>query len=676
MSVENLSERAAELRSALHEHIYRYNVLSDPIITDAEYDALLNELRELELEHPELVTSDSPTQRVGSDLSSDLPKVRHPRPILSLSNAYNEDDIRAWRQRIGRLLPEDAQLEYVVEPKFDGLTVVLTYENSVLTNGATRGNGDIGDDVTLNIRTVRTVPLRVPVSANGPDVPSRLVVRGEVLFLKQDFEALNARLRDEGLTLFANARNTASGALKQKDARITASRPLTMYCYSIVDADGMVPDTQWKSLSYLRDLGFLTADEVMRRFDNLDDAIAFVLGYAEHRHDLPFEIDGLVIKVNHLATASELGVVGKDPRGAIAYKFPAEEATTKLRDVVWNVGRTGVLTPNAVLDPVPIGGVVVKQASLHNYDLIVGKDIRVGDSVIVKRSGDVIPYVVGPILPARTGDEQPVAAPDICPVCGSLVARDEDEVALYCTNPACPERIARNVEYFVSRGAMDIDGLGERGVRLLLDLGLIGDEADVFLLKPEDLLPLEGFGEKRVSNLMASIDKAKDRPLARLIAALGIRGVGTTTAEVLVEHYRSLDALAAAGTEELEDVEGVGPRTALSLTEWFGEPRNKTLIEKLRGAGVRLVAETTARASASDKLTGLTFVLTGTLPTLTRTEASDLIQRHGGKVTDSVSKKTSYVVAGDSPGSKLDKARKLGVPVLDETALMELAGAE
>ena len=595
---------------------------------------------------------------------------------MSLSNAYNEDDIRAWRQRIGRLLPEDAQLEYVVEPKFDGLTVVLTYENSVLTNGATRGNGDIGDDVTLNIRTVRTVPLRVPVSANGPDVPSRLVVRGEVLFLKQDFEALNARLRDEGLTLFANARNTASGALKQKDARITASRPLTMYCYSIVDADGMVPDTQWKSLSYLRDLGFLTADEVMRRFDNLDDAIAFVLGYAEHRHDLPFEIDGLVIKVNHLATASELGVVGKDPRGAIAYKFPAEEATTKLRDVVWNVGRTGVLTPNAVLDPVPIGGVVVKQASLHNYDLIVGKDIRVGDSVIVKRSGDVIPYVVGPILPARTGDEQPVAAPDICPVCGSLVARDEDEVALYCTNPACPERIARNVEYFVSRGAMDIDGLGERGVRLLLDLGLIGDEADVFLLKPEDLLPLEGFGEKRVSNLMASIDKAKDRPLARLIAALGIRGVGTTTAEVLVEHYRSLDALAAAGTEELEDVEGVGPRTALSLTEWFGEPRNKTLIEKLRGAGVRLVAETTARASASDKLTGLTFVLTGTLPTLTRTEASDLIQRHGGKVTDSVSKKTSYVVAGDSPGSKLDKARKLGVPVLDETALMELAGAE
>lgn len=676
MSVENLSERAAELRSALHEHIYRYNVLSDPIITDAEYDALLNELREIEAEHPELVTPDSPTQRVGSDLSSDLPKVRHPRPILSLSNAFTEADIRAWRQRIGRLLPEDARLDYVVEPKFDGLTVVLTYENGVLTNGATRGNGEIGDDVTLNIRTVRTVPLRIPMSANGPEVPARLVVRGEVLFLKQDFQALNTRMREAGLTLFANARNTASGALKQKDARITAARPLTMYCYSIVDADGVTPDTQWKTLCYLRELGFLTADEVIRCFDSLDDTIAFVLGYAEHRHDLPYEIDGLVIKVNHLATVGELGVAGKDPRGAIAYKFPAEEATTRLREVVWNVGRTGVLTPNAVLDPVPIGGVIVKQASLHNYDLIVSKDIRVGDSVVVKRSGDVIPYVMGPVLPARTGDEQPVAPPDVCPVCRSPVARDEDEVALYCTNPACPERIARNVEYFVSRGAMDIDGLGERGVRLLLDLGLISDEADIFYLKPDDLLPLEGFGDKRVANLMASIDNARNRPLARLIAALGIRGIGTTTAEDLAEHYHSLDALAAADVEALEDVEGVGPRTALSLVEWFGVPRNRALIEKLRGAGVRLVVETSGQVKDSDKLAGLTFVLTGTLPTLTRNEASDLIQRHGGKVTDSVSKKTSYVVAGDAPGSKLDKAQKLGVPILDEAALLELVSGK
>ncbi|WP_119072974.1 NAD-dependent DNA ligase LigA [Aggregatilinea lenta] len=676
MSVENLADRAAELRSAIHEHIYRYNVLSDPIITDAEYDALLNELREIETEHPDLITPDSPTQRVGSDLSEDLPKVTHPRSILSLSNAYSEDDIRAWRQRIGRLLPEDVQLEYVVEPKFDGLTVVVTYENGILVNAATRGNGEVGDDVTPNVRTVRTVPLKIPVSADGPEVPSRLVVRGEVLFLKQDFQALNERMREAGLTLFANARNTASGALKQKDARITSARPLTMYCYSIVDANGDVPDSQWKTLHYLRDLGFLTADEVIRCFDNLDDTIAYVMGYAEHRHDLFYEIDGLVIKVNHLATAAELGVVGKDPRGAVAYKFPAEEATTRLRDVVWNVGRTGVLTPNAVLDPVPIGGVIVKQASLHNYDLIASKDIRIGDNVVVKRSGDVIPYVVGPVLPARMGEERPVEPPLICPVCGSPVERDEDEVALYCTNPACSERIARNVEYFVSRGAMDIDGLGERSVRLLLDLGLIHDEADIFYVKPDDLMPLEGFGEKRVENLISSIERAKDRPLARLVAALGIRGVGFTTAEVLVEHYHSLDALAAADTDALEAVGGVGPHTAQSLAEWFDEPRNLALIEKLHGAGVRLEETPEEGAIVSDKLVGLTFVLTGTLPTLTRDDASDLIQKHGGKVTGSVSKKTSYVVAGEAPGSKLDKAQKLGVPILDEAGLIELVSGE
>ena len=670
-SVESLAERAAELRQALHEHNYRYNVLSDPIITDAEYDALLNELREIEAAHPELVTPDSPTQRVGSDLSADLPKVRHPHPILSLGNAFDEAGIRAWRQRIGRLLPEDAKLEYVVEPKFDGLTVVLTYEDGVLTVGATRGNGEVGDDVTPNVRTVRTVPLRIPVSADGPKPPHRLVVRGEILFLKKDFERLNERLRAEGMTLFANARNTASGALKQKDARITAARPLTMYCYSIVDADGPTPETQWEVLRYLRALGFLTADEVIRCFDNLDETIEYVIGYASHRHDLPYEIDGLVIKVNDLATADALGVVGKDPRGAIAYKFPAEEATTVLRDVVWNVGRTGVLTPNAALDPVPIAGVIVKQASLHNYDLIRNKDIRLGDTVIVKRSGDVIPYVVGPVVALRTGDERPVEPPATCPACGAPVARDEDEVALYCTDPSCPERIARNVEYFVSRGAMDIEGLGERGVRLLLELGLIEDEADIFYLKAEDLLPLEGFGEKRVQGLLNSIERAKDRPLSRLLAALGIPGIGSTTAEDLVKHYHTIDALAAARAEELEAIPGVGPRTARSLVDWFAEPHNRELIEKLRGAGVRLAAEE-APAPVSNRLAGLTFVLTGTLPGMTRTEAAELIERHGGKVTGSVSKKTSYVVVGEEPGSKLDKAQALGVPILDENGLLRL----
>ncbi|MBI5959060.1 MAG: NAD-dependent DNA ligase LigA, partial [Chloroflexi bacterium] len=387
MNRPDIAARAAELRQSLHEHNYRYNVLNAPIITDGEFDALLAELKAIEAEYPELLTSDSPTQRVGSDLQSDMPKVKHVAPILSLGNTYSPDEIRAWRDRIGRLLPENAVLDYVVEPKFDGLTIVLTYVNGILTLAATRGNGEVGDDVTPNVRTVRTIPLRIPATPGGPAAPSRLVVRGEVLFHKKDFEALNNRLRAEDQTAFVNARNTASGALKQKDVRVTADRPLTAYCYAIVDAKGSVPASQWERLQYLRALGFLTADDVIRRFDDLDELIAYAVSFEAHRHDLAYEIDGLVIKVNDLATADDLGVVGKDPRGAIAYKFPAEEATTKLLDVAANVGRTGVLTPTAVLEPVFVSGVTVKQASLHNYDLIQEKDIRIGDIVIVKRSG-------------------------------------------------------------------------------------------------------------------------------------------------------------------------------------------------------------------------------------------------------------------------------------------------
>ncbi len=674
MSDQDIAERAATLRAVLAEHIYNYNVLNAPVITDGEYDALFHELRAIEAEHPELITADSPTQRVGSDLQSDLPKVAHVAPILSLSNAYSGDEIRAWRERIGRMLPENAKLDYAIEPKFDGLTIVLTYENGILTRGATRGSGEIGDDVTPNVRTIRTIPLRIPVAPDGPPAPARLVIRGEVLFLKRDFAAFNERMRDDGLPMFVNARNTASGALKQKDARITADRPLTAYCYAIVDADGNVPATQWETLNYLRALGFLVADGVLRRFDTLDEVIDHVTGFVTHRHELPYEIDGLVIKVNDIATANDLGVVGKDPRGAIAYKFPAEEAPNETADVSANVGRTGVLTPTAVLEPVFVSGVTVKQATLHNYDLIQQKDIRIGDTVIVKRSGDVIPYVVGPIVAARTGDERVVLPPERCPVCDSPIERDEGEVAHYCTNPACPERIARNIEYFVSRGAMDIRGLGERSVRLLLEQGIIHDEADVFTVTTDDLMPLEGFAEKKVQNLLDNIQAAKDRPLARLIGALGIRGVGGTVAELLAEHYHSMDALAAATAEELDQIEGFGPHTANSIAEWFAEPRNRQLIEKLRLAGVRFTSEPKAKRTLSDKLAGMTFVLTGTLPTLKRNEAAALIERHGGKVGGSVSKKTSYVVAGDDPGSKLDKARELGVPVLDESGLLALIG--
>lgn len=673
MSEQDLAARAAELRRELNEHIYRYFILNEPIITDAEYDALYHELKQIEAEHPELITPDSPTQRVGSDLQADLPKVRHVRPMLSLGNAFSADDVRAWHDRIRRLLPPDTPLDFVVEPKFDGLTVVLTYRDGVLEQGATRGNGEIGDDVTPNVRTVRSIPLRIPVNPREPSPPGRLIVRGEVLFLKKDFEKLNERQISEGLPPYANPRNTASGALKQKDARITASRPLTAFCYSIVDADSDVPDTQWETLQYLKALGFQIADDVARRFDTLDEALEYIESFHSRRHDLPYETDGLVIKVNSHAIYEDLGVVGKDPRGAIAYKFPAEEVTTKLIGVTHNVGRTGVLTPGAVLEPVAVSGVTVRQASLHNYDLIRLKDIRIGDTVIVKRSGEVIPYVVGPVLGTRTGAEQPIEPPEICPVCASPVQRIEGEVAYYCPNPACPERVARNIEYFVSRGAMDIAGLGERGVRQLLAAGLIQDEADLFTLNPADLMTLEGYGEKKVENLMRSIEAAKDRPLDRLVGALGIRGVGSTIAALLVEHFRSVDAIARASQAELEQINGLGPHIASAIVEWFGEERNRALIEKFRRAGVRLEQEPAAQP-VSDALAGMTFVLTGTLPTLTRAEAEALITEHGGRVTSSVSQRTSYVVVGAEPGSKLQKAQQLGIPLLQEDELLDLIG--
>ncbi len=675
MTKSDAEKRIALLRDEIRQHDYRYYVLAEPTISDLEYDKLYKELKDLEAQFPDLVTPDSPTQRVGSDLAEDLPKVRHVGPILSLGNAFSADDIRAWRERIGRLLPENARLDYVVEPKFDGLSVVLTYRNGVLVQAATRGNGLVGDDVTPNIRTVRTVPLRIPVAPDGPEPPETLVVRGEVLFLKRDFAALNEKQEAEGLPTFVNARNTASGALKQKDARITASRALTAYIYGLVASQGRVPTTQWDLLHWLRELGFLTADGVIRHFDDLEAVIEYVLSFEERRPSLPYEVDGLVIKINDLATARDLGVVGKDPRGAIAYKFPEERATTKLIGVTHNVGRTGVLTPGAVLDPVFVSGVTVKQASLHNYDLIRAKDIRVGDTVIVKRSGEVIPYVVGPVLEDRTGDEVPIEPPVTCPVCGSPVERDEGEVAYYCSNPACPERLARNIEYFVSRGAMDIEGLGERTVRQLLVEGIIRDEADIFTLTAEDLQGLEGFGDKKIENLLRSIQGAKDRPLDRLVSALGIRGVGTTVAEELVRHFPSIDALMAASQDDIERIEGMGPSKASAIVQWFQAPFNQRLIEKLRQAGVRLHAEPSEQRLLSEALAGKTFVITGTLPTLKRNEAQSLIEQHGGKVTGSVSRKTSYVVVGEEPGSKLDKARELGVPLLDEAGLLALIEA-
>lgn len=670
MTTKPPSERAAELRKLLHYHSYRYHVLDSPVITDSEYDELFHELTQIEQEHPELVVTDSPTMRVGSQPRNDLPKVRHVAPVLSLQNGFNAADVRAWRERIGRLLPSTVRLDYVIEPKFDGLSIALTYENGVFVQGATRGDGVIGEDVTPNLRTVRHLPLHIPTDPKGPPAPPRLVVRGEVYFKLSVFEALNKRRVEAAEAPFINPRNAASGALRQLDPRITASRPLSLTCYAILDGEGDLPRTQWDVLHYLQRLGFPVMLDLCAHYDDLDDAIAYLETWEDRRKSLNFEIDGLVVKVNDIGIMADLGVVGKDPRGAIAFKFPAEERTTKLLDVVFNVGRTGVLTPNAMLEPVMVSGVTVNKATLHNIDYIAEKDIRVGDTVIVKRSGEVIPYVVGPVADLRNGSERPITPPAKCPSCGSPVLRQPGEVAIYCSNLACPERLVRAVEYFVSQGAMDIEGLGERIVRQLIAAGLIHDVADLYFLTADQLRGLEGFAQKKIDNLLAAIDTSRNRPLSRVLAALGIRGVGETVAALLVSYYRSMDLLMQASQADLLNIGGLGPQLTGAIVEFFADPRSQALIDKLKRGGVKMEAE--ARARASDKLAGLTFVLTGTLPTMTREEASELIELHGGKTVGSVSKKTSYVLAGEAAGSKLEKARELGVAVIDEAGLRAL----
>ncbi|MBK8027851.1 MAG: NAD-dependent DNA ligase LigA [Chloroflexi bacterium] len=667
--MDDLTKRAAELRELLNTYSYHYYVLSSPLIPDADFDLLFNELRTLEAEHPELISSDSPTQRAGSDLTEEWAKVRHAAPILSLSNAYNDADLQAWEERNLRLLPRDTQLDYTLEPKFDGLTIVLTYESGLLTQAATRGNGELGDDVTPNIRTIRKIPLRIPVRRDARPAPTRLVVRGEILYLKQDFETLNQRQIEQGLPVFINARNAASGALKQKDSRITAARPLSAVFYSVVEIQGAVLDKQWEMLEMLRDFGFPVAAEA-KLYPTLSDIIQQIPTWESRRNQLDYEIDGVVIKVNDLHIVRELGVVGKDPRGAVAYKFPAQEAATRLLDVTVSVGRTGRVVPSAVLEPVFIGGVTVSSATLHNYDYVKTRDIRIGDSVVVKRAGDVIPNVVGPVIATRTGEERPIEPPERCPFCETPIGRLDGAVDYLCPNVYCPERVYRQVEFFVSRGALDIEGFGAQTVRTLIDKELIRDEADIFSLTAEQLLPLDKFAERKVQKLLDAIADAKDRPLERVITALGMDGVGSTISVALAEAFPAMELLENASLEALNSVEGIGGVLALSLYDWFRDPYHRGVLDKLQAAGVNMTG--TARQRSSERLAGLTFVLTGTLPTLSREEAGALIESHGGKVTGSVSKKTSYVLVGASPGSKAEKAAQLGVPILDEEQFLEM----
>jgi DNA ligase (NAD+) len=665
----DITQRAAELREQLHEHIYRYHVLGRPIIADVEYDRLYRELVALENDHPEFLTPDSPTQRAGSDLSEDFAKVRHPAPILSLSNAYSAEDLQAWEERNLKLLPEGTALAYTLEPKLDGLTIVLTYENGILVQAATRGNGELGDDVTPNVKTIRTIPLRIPVDRKSGSPPVRLVVRGEVMYLKHEFKLLNKRQTEQGLPTFINARNAASGALKQKDSRNTAARPLTAFIYQVVESVGLTLDNQWDILRFLRDMGFQVAPDAAF-YPTLSDIIQQIPTWESRRNQLDFEIDGVVIKVNNLAIASELGVVGKDPRGATAYKFAAQEATTKLLSVSFTIGRSGRVTPNAQLAPVFVGGVTVSNATLHNFDFVQNLDIRVGDTVVVQRSGDVIPYISAVIADTRTGDEQPIAPPERCPYCDTPIIHPEGAVDYYCPNVYCPERVYRQAEFFVSRGAMDIDGVGSQTIKQLIEAGIIRDEADLFTLTRDQLLELEGFADKKVDNFLQGIEAAKSRPFAQVLTALGIDGVGSTIAAALAAHFQSMEALEAASVEEIDAIEGIGEVLAQNISSWLKDPFHRGVLDKLRAAGVNMQAE--ARIVAGDQLAGKTFVLTGTLPTLSREEAEALIIAHSGKVSGSVSKKTHYLLMGDSPGSKADKARQLGVPIISEADLLEL----
>lgn len=693
-----------QLKQEVNYHNHRYHVLDAPVISDVEYDRMLATLRQMEADHPGWVTPDSPTQRAGAAPADRFEKVRHPRPILSLANAFGADDARAWYERIRKLDARVEQASFIVEPKIDGLSVVLHYRDGVFVQGATRGDGEVGEDITSNLRTIRSIPLRIPVGGQavqagetfsglplfsstsnkpGPthQPPTYLVVRGEAFIPNREFEELNRRLEEAGEKTYLNPRNTAAGSLRQLDPSLTAQRPLTLLCYQIVYSEGgQVPTSQWEILEWLRELGFPVTD-VARRFESLEAAVTYTETWDRRRDELGYEADGMVIKLDDLSMAAELGFVGKDPRGAIAFKFPAREVTTRLNEIGVAVGRTGVLTPFAMLEPVEIGGVVVERATLHNFDYIAEKDIRPGDRVLIKRAGEVIPYVIGPLEAARTGLEQVYVPPQHCPTCGQPVEHFEGEVAWYCVNAACPAQVIRNVEHFVSKGAMDINGLGIKIVEKLIETAAIKDVADLYSLSREDILAAVTRKDRKAKsdppgkiaeNLLTAIDQSRSQPLSRLITALGIHGVGEVMARDLAAHYPSLDNLAAASAEELQTIDGVGPNIATAIVDWFGRERNLAVLTKLKAAQVWPGQQITLGNDQPRPLDGLTFVVTGSLPTLSRDDVKEYIESHGGKVTDSVSKKTSYLVLGENPGSKHTKALSLGVPVISEEQLRGL----
>ena len=665
--------RAEQLRQLVHYHAYRYYVLADPEIGDEDYDLLFRELQRLEEQYPELITPDSPTQRTGGSPLDGFAKVEHPTPMLSLGNATSPDDLRAWRDRMLRLLPDDIALDYVVEPKIDGLTVVLRYQKGLFTLGATRGDGYVGEDITTNLRTIYSLPLRIPVQPDGPEPPDLLVVRGEVYMGKEDFARFQLEQQTEGKR-YVNPRNTAAGALRNLDPSVTASRPLDLWAYQVVvSIGGSGLTTQWEALQYLTALGFPVEKQQSRLFQDFEALVDYCVGWEESKDALPYEADGLVIKVNDFTLQERLGFVGKDPRWAVAYKYPSVEAITRLLDIKVEVGRTGVLTPRAVLEPVHIGGVTISSATLHNADYVIERDIRVGDSVVIKRAGEVIPQVLRPVVELRTGQEQIWQMHDTCPVCDGPVVRYPGEVAYRCENALCPAQLVRRVEFFVSRSAMDIEGFGAKQAELFVREGLISEIGDIYDLPDhqQTLLELEGFGEKRVKNLLQALDASKQQPAARVLTALGLQFVGGIIAELLLERFRSIDSLAQASEESLAEIDGIGPRIAESVTTWFAQAGNQATVKRLRSAGLQM-ALPAEQQNEQNILNGKTFVITGTLPSWSRERAAEVIKEHGGRVTGAVSGKTDYLLAGERAGSKLGKAQKLDVTILTEADLREM----
>ncbi|HET8522183.1 MAG TPA: NAD-dependent DNA ligase LigA [Thermomicrobiales bacterium] len=662
--------RINDLRRSIDRWNYEYYILDRPTVSDADYDEAMQELRALEAARPELITPDSPTQRVGSSPQSAFSKIEHPVAMLSLSNVYNEDELRAWEQRATRFAG-GADLTYVTEPKIDGLAVALTYINGALDHGATRGDGLIGENITANLRTIKTVPLHLRRSDQFP-VPDEIEVRGEVYMRKRDFELLNERLEESTHAPFMNPRNAAAGSLRQLDTAITASRPLRLFTYGIGYVRGVPePKTHMETLEMLRALGFIPSLDAMVH-DTIDDVWERCDHWQQRRDALEFEIDGVVVKVNDIRQQEEIGYVSREPRWATAYKFPAIQKTTVVEAIEINVGRTGTLNPLAILQPVNIGGVVVQRATLHNEDEIARKDIRVGDTVVVQRAGDVIPQIVMVITDRRSGNEKPFEMPDFCPVCGAPTHREPGEAMRYCTNAACPAQLKEHLHHYVSRGAMDIAGLGDKLIDRFVDLGWLHDVGDLYALDWDAVANLEGLGEKSAANLRAAVEASKQRPLARLINGLGIRHVGERTAALLADRFGSIDALVNATLVDIGSVGGIGGIVAQSVFDFFREPRNLAILDKLRASGVRMTDGDGIIRNGPAPLEGKIFVLTGRLETLSRPQAEERLRRAGATVTSSVSKKTSYVVAGVDPGSKADRANALGIPIIDEQAMLAL----